>query len=76
MILFSQIDQFDETGTKKNQLDEANRILATIELTCKQLQAHQSTKNTINLIDTRIKNLEKLETTNPINLGTDVPGKF
>lgn len=76
IILFSQLDQFDEIGTKKNQLDEANRILDKIDLTCKQLQAHQSTKNTINLIDTRIKNIEKLETTKPINLGTDVPGKF
>ena len=75
IILFSQLDKFDKEGTKKNQLDEANRILSKIELTFKQLSTHQTTKNTINLIDTRIKNIGGIETLDPKDIGTDAPGK-
>lgn len=76
MVLFSWLDKFNEAKTnKKNQLNEANKILKKIRKTLNELQTHESLNKTINLVDKRIKNIGGIETTDPKEIGIDAPGK-
>ncbi len=58
IILFSQLDYFVESGKKPNQLDQANKIIDKIEITCNQLEAYEKTKKALETISARQKAME------------------
>lgn len=76
LILFSQLNKFNETKvSKQNELDQAKRIVTKIRTTMNELKAYQTTNNSINLVKKRIDNIGGIETLDPKEIGIDTPGK-